>query len=548
MDDFPTAPLVLVVDDEINTTIMLQHIFEREGYRVYRVNNGFEALETARTIHPDLILLDILMPGMNGFEVLKRLKEDPRTTSIPTILVTANARQPADVAYGLNLGADDYLYKPFAPQELLARAESKIKARKLEEALHRRTRQLEALLQASERLNQHLSTHELLDIIIDLALELLPGDAGAVYLFSEAGKVISQRVLDRDQQPLPSPITKIATLHRLSKQQTGVWSPNEIDLGIYAKCLSTVLEHGSQLLGVLTVFSIDDVHYEDHHIPLIEGIARQSALAVRNAQLYDVQSRYASSLEDMVSERTAELEAAQKLLIRSEKLASIGQLAASIAHEINNPLMPIGLLLESLVDSLNESDVAVDFREIEMIQEHVERIRRIVRNLLDFARSGTELTSLDVKQLIENIIKLNQKFFEHERITVISNLQPLPPIYGSKYQLEAVFMNLALNAQAAMSPGGILTIAGYPEGENIVIEFQDTGSGIDPDVIDHIFDPFFSTKPNGTGIGLFVCFSVVQGHHGTISVKSKVGEGTTFTIHLPIHQPSRSELERLPVL
>src|SRR5215217_1503639 len=176
-----SPPLVLVADDEVNTTIMLQRIFEREGYQVERVNDGIAALAAAQQLLPDLILLDIRMPGMSGFDVLRMLRENPITAGIPTILITANAREPADVARGLDLGADDYLYKPFAPQELVARAQSKMKARQLEDALQRRTQELAALLRVSENLNQHLERNELLELILRLLPELLPGDIAAIY-------------------------------------------------------------------------------------------------------------------------------------------------------------------------------------------------------------------------------------------------------------------------------------------------------------------------------------------------------------------------------
>ena len=122
-----TTPLVLVADDEINTTLMVQHIFEREGFRVERANNGIAALESAKTLLPDLILLDIMMPGMNGFDVLRRLREDEQTRLIPTIMMTANARTPDNVALGLNLGADDYVVKPFEPLELVVRVQALLK-------------------------------------------------------------------------------------------------------------------------------------------------------------------------------------------------------------------------------------------------------------------------------------------------------------------------------------------------------------------------------------------------------------------------------------
>jgi len=535
MDNNNPSPLLLVADDEVNTTIMLQHIFEREGYRVKAVTNGIAALETVKRLLPDVILLDILMPGMNGFDVLLHLREDERTANIPTIMVTANAREPADVARGLTLGADDYLYKPFAPQELLARVQSKIKARQLEEALHRRTQQLEALLRVSEKLNDHQEVGNLLELIPELALQLLPGEVAAIYHLSESGEIGDWRLLNQTQTEVNLPHDQLIT-RALRQDGASQWH----DDPALGNGMSVRLQHANILLGVLALISQSHT-YEAHHLRLFEGIGRQAALALRNAQLYEIQADYAQHLEEKVTARTAELQSAQQLLIRSEKLASIGHLAASIAHEINNPLMPINIFLEDLEDDLKAQGVRYDPHELQMIRENVERIRRIVRSLLEFARdSGPELSQLDISHVLEGVIKLNTKFFLHERVTIKANLPTLPPVYGSKDQLEAVFMNLALNAQAAMENGGTLTINAKQENNDIVVDFTDTGCGIPPDKIERIFDPFYSTKPQGTGLGLFVSFGIIEGHHGTIGVKSQVGKGTQFTIRLPTSKAQQS--------
>ena len=142
--------------------------------------------------------------------------------------------------------------------------------------------------------------------------------------------------------------------------------------------------------------------------------------------------------------------------------------------------------------------------------------------------------------MIERIVDLNRKFFEKEGMTIETELEPLPPIYGSKDQLEQVFMNLSLNAQAAMHRKGRLFIQATTEGNDVIIRFRDNGMGIPADQIDRIFDPFFSTKPNGTGLGLFVSYGIMQGHHGVIEVESKVNKGTTFTLRLPIHQTAQA--------
>jgi signal transduction histidine kinase/DNA-binding NarL/FixJ family response regulator len=529
------APLILIVDDEVTTTIMLQHVFEREGYRVARVNNGPEALRFAAQNQPDLILLDILMPGMNGFEVLRKLRDDEQTATIPTILITANARQPADVARGLGLGADDYVTKPFAPQELIARAQSKIRSRQLEENLASRTRELEVLLGASELLSQRMSRAELLDLAPSLLLDLLPGDRAAIALYDGAD---NQRLISRSGDAAVNQEAFFGFLNQLDMSgDTLLWpgdqnaTHSELGHGVASE-----LRHSDTRLGRIAVAGAAQP-YEPNHLRLFSGIVKQIGLAIQNARLNEFQENYASQLEEEVAIRTAELQSAQKLLIRTEKLASIGHLAASIAHEINNPLMPIRTLLESIVEDMQDRNIDYDRQSVEIIQASIERIRGIVSRLLEFSREpNAEMAMLDVNEVVESVVALNRKFFQHEQIEIVEVLRPLPPIFASKDQLGQVFMNMTLNAQAAMKGGGTLTVRTYAEPRFAVVEFTDTGVGIAAADLDKIFDPFFSTKPNGTGLGLFVSHGIIEAHNGSIEVRSTPGQGTTFLVRLPIHR------------
>jgi len=531
------SPLVLVADDEIPTTIMLQRIFEREGYQVECVNDGVSALETAQKLLPDLILLDIQMPRMNGFEVLRLLRESARTAAIPTIMITAKARQASDIARGLNLGADDYMHKPFDPRELLARAQSKIKARQLEDNLHRRTQELEALLRVGEELGQYLEVSELLDLVLYLALDLLPGEAAAICQLDEQQQITTIRMKTKGDNSNDDPFpTENLVRDLLAWNDAVMWPPDERLARQFKNGMAVLLAHGNNLLGILVLVG-QSTQYDENHLRLFKGIGRQAALALRNAQLYELQANYALHLEDMVAARTAELQSAQQMLIRSEKLASIGHLAASIAHEINNPLQPIRNILDDMSEDIHNRR-PIDSRDIMILQESVERIRRIVSQLLEFtgkrSTGDNDLQLLDISQVVESIITLNRTFLAKEKVEVISDLPPLPTIYGNKDQLEQVFMNLTLNAQAAMQGGGTLNISTGLQGSEIVIRFSDTGCGIPPETLDKVFDPFYSTKPNGTGLGLFVSYGIIQSHHGSIEVESKVNVGTTFTIKLPI--------------
>ena len=533
--DHSIPPIVLVADDEVHTTVMLERIFEREGYRVQSVNDGIAALETAQRIIPDLILLDIQMPGMNGFDVLRSLRDSEATASIPTILVTAKARKPSDVAHGLNLGADDYIYKPFDPRELVARAESKMKARQLEEKLQRRTQELEALLRIGEELNQSLEVSELLELVLFLSLDLLPGTLAAIYQFDEHEEVIAYRFQTiHDQGTYQYDADRILSAF-LDLRRPVLWSQDELVSEEFPYGMMIPLQHSTSLIGMLMVVSENDP-YDENHLRLFTGIGRQTALALRNAEMYEILSSHADHLEEMVAARTADLQSTQQMLIRSEKLASIGHLAASIAHEINNPLQPIRIHLEHMTEDIQNSD-PVDVVAIENIQESIERITRIVSQLLDFAgkrTSDSDAEFIDLDKVLQGVIRLNEKLFEQKQIMMVSNIDPLPQIYGSKDQLEQVFMNIILNAHAAMNGGGKLNISAEVMDENAIIRFADTGHGIPSDKIHNIFDPFYSTKEDGTGLGLFVSYGIIQNHQGDIEVASTVGAGTTFTIRLPV--------------
>jgi len=315
-----------------------------------------------------------------------------------------------------------------------------------------------------------------------------------------------------------------------------LWPENRLLAGVVSG-IAAPLTQGDDFVGVIFLLS-DDYGYDANHLRLFQGISRQAALSIRNTQLYEVQANYAMHLEEMVAARTAELQSAQQLLIRAEKLASIGRLAASIAHEINNPLQPIRIHLEDMLEDI-QNNAPLDTRAIQTIQESVERIRRIVSQLLEFSgkrnANAQELQLLDINQVIEGVLSLNRKFFEKEGLHITTDFSAIPGVYGSKDQLEQVFMNVVLNAKAALAAGGQLHVHTEHKNGQVIITFQDSGCGIPPEQIDKIFDPFFSTKANGTGLGLFVSYGIIEGHHGTISVDSQLGVGTTVTIQLPAH-------------
>lgn len=527
-------PLILVADDQMPTAVMLERVFEFEGYHVEKVYDGEAAVEAASTMLPDLILLDIQMPKKNGFEVLKILRESQHTAEIPTILITAMG-EFKDVVHGLQLGADDYLRKPFHPQELLARAKSKIRESELKGDLRRRTQELEALLRVSEELSQHLEMEVLLDFVLFLIIDLIPCQVAAIYRVDD-GHIADGRIRNKDGSVVEQPINLDDAIQWiLQTNQPTLWpTENHISVENYKSGIIIPLQYGNTISGILTV--LNDQNYDTSHMRLLHGIARQTALALRNAELYEIQANYALHLQDMVAERTAELESAQEMLIRSEKLASVGRLAASVAHEIKNPLFPIQINLDDMLEDLRDSR-PIHIEDIERTLESVHRIRHIVENLLEFTgkrHSGiTEFQPINVNGIINSIIELNRKVFEQEDIGINLEVDELPYVLGNKYQLEQVLMNLILNARDAMQRYDTLTIRAFAENDQVIVHVEDTGSGIAAEVIDNIFEPFISTKEHGSGLGLFISYGIIQNHKGEIEVASEVGTGTRFTLTLP---------------
>ncbi|MCA9912820.1 MAG: response regulator, partial [Anaerolineae bacterium] len=314
-------PTVLVVDDHLPAAEMVSNLFALRGYDVVAVHNGPDALQAARQNDFDLILLDIMMPGMDGYQVLQELRSNPITVDIPVIFITAKD-EAADVEQGLKLGADDYVTKPLKPRELFARVKNKLEARTLQRALKRRTTDLEALLRVSEALNTQLELEELLNVILYLVLDLVPSQAVVLFHMVETASRPQMYILQRHEQQLieleSDPLLDTFT----GDSQYVSWGIEQLELtplsGMAAK-----LQHGDHLHGLLTVLGEQD--FDEHHLRVFEAISRQVTLAIRNAELYAHEVEYAERLEEMVEERTTELRSAQELLIRAEKLAAAGR-------------------------------------------------------------------------------------------------------------------------------------------------------------------------------------------------------------------------------
>jgi signal transduction histidine kinase len=294
------------------------------------------------------------------------------------------------------------------------------------------------------------------------------------------------------------------------------------------------------------------------------AVSRQVSSAVANAKLYEQTRTQAAALEAANQEMAAingqllaanlELREANETitaqhasLVRAAKMASMGTLAAGIAHEINNPLAIIAGYSEALLRRIESGETIAEAqldrlrRYLEAINSECFRCKEITQGLLALSRERTLTRNVgNVNECIEETLALLNFHLEHDARSVALDLDPaIPDMACDPNQLQQVFLNLALNAMDAMGPGQKLHITTSAGDGWIRAELCDEGSGIQPELLDRIFDPFFTTKPegSGTGLGLAMCQAIIEQHEGTIDVASVLGEGTTFTIRLPIKDP-----------
>jgi signal transduction histidine kinase/DNA-binding response OmpR family regulator len=540
-------PLILVADDEKNAVLLLTRILERDGFEVESAEDGEITLHKARTLQPDLILMDVQMPRLNGFEVTARLREDPSTARIPVIFVTAAARDPSDVAHGFQLGADDYIRKPYDYHELLARANSKMRARQLEDRLQRRSEELEALVRIGGEFNLRLGLAELTELILVIAHEEFEADHAELFLFDDEQRLLLCRDLSNGAQT-PEEVENI-----LSREDTlagRVYHTQEPILITAAEedqplsplsaldlrsGMGAPLKHHGRLLGILTVGHENPGHFGESNLKMLRSVGEQATLAVRNAQLHAALQSYAQNLESMVETRTQELRAAQAQLVQTEKLAALGRLAAGMAHEVNNPLQPVLNCLETAIEDV-ENAQPVDLESLRVAESEVQRIKTIVSRLLDFSRpSNEERVPVNLHELIHEVLTLTNKQLERMQVSVEARLSPVEPVMGSPTQLKQVLLNLVLNAMESMPGGGLITIETRADEKGTAILVEDSGSGIDEETMAQIFEPFYSTKGTGTGLGLSVSYGIIQGHGGCIEVESEPSKGSRFTVWLPCH-------------
>jgi PAS domain S-box-containing protein len=294
---------------------------------------------------------------------------------------------------------------------------------------------------------------------------------------------------------------------------------------------------GTERLGLLQLNDRRKGRFNLEKIALLERLAGYLVVALAKFRAEEKLQSLNEDLELIVEKRTLELQETQKHYLHAEKLSAIGKLSASIAHEFNNPLQGIITIIRGV-----KKYVPLEKKDAELVDlalQECHRMKNLILSLRDFNRpSSGKKTLTDVHKSLDAIMILQRSDFKSKQISVVLNYaENLPQIIAVSDQIKQVFLNLLTNAaDACHKGGGVITVSTWQENDRVAVAIKDNGVGIKPDEMEHIFRPFFTTKPEvkGTGLGLSVSYGIIKKHQGEFRVKSQPGEGTTFTVMLPI--------------
>ena len=512
---------ILIVDDYADDIRILSEELQPDC-QVFAASNGQQALDRVAANPPDLILLDVVMEGMSGHDVCRKLKADSATRHIPIIFITAKGDEQ-DETEGFALGAVDFISKPFCLSVVRARVETILKLKKemdlreklandlklLNEELETKVEEQVAKLRVAD--NEIRSSEELLRIIFENILDLvfMTDDAGDfTYISSNIPHVIG-------------------------------YSMEELQgMGNVSELVSDIREHSKELEHNETVEGIEQVIVDK------SGRARVFLINVKSVSIRD-------STRLWTCREITQRKKLEDRLRHAYKMEAIGTLAGGIAHDFNNILSAIVGYTEISKDSI-ECGMPVPPGYLDRVLEASSRAKDLVHQILMFSReTEKELKPVKISIPVEEALRLIRASIP-TTIEIHKSIQSDAAVMTDPTQIHQLVMNLCTNAAHAMQKtGGVLTInlidddvvtpldlEQHPElscGNYVKLSVSDTGHGIPSKLIDRIFDPFFSTKEKGegTGMGLSVVHGIVKQHNGTIQVNSQSDKGTTFEIFLP---------------
>ena len=496
---------ILMVDDQPAKLLSYEVILAELGENLIKATTATEALNTLLKTDIAVVLMDVSMPDLDGFELADVIRQHPRFQKTAIIFISGVHLTDSDKIQGYRSGAVDYISVPVVPEVLRAKIGVFVD-------LHRKTRQLERLnnnlerlvTERTEELRQREEQYRTRAELLDLATEaIVVRDMNGAVQFWNAGA-----------------------------EELYGWSREEM----LAQDMHSMLH---------TVFPVP---HEEIEAALREQKSWQGNLVQRTRSGGEVVVAYRKTMNDESNailevgrDITAQLQA-EEALRETEKLAAMGRVAGIIAHEINNPLAAITNTLYLVRNHPSLDDTARHFAD--MAEQELQRVSHITRQTLSFYRESKQPIAVNISELLDDVLELQGRALTASRIQVRKRYFTSPVVQGFPVELRQVFLNLVGNAVQAMPTGGTLGLTVREASDwssqrrGTVISILDSGVGINPEDAKRLFQPFFSTKSTkGTGLGLWISKGIVQKYDGSLScrsIRTRHGSTTCFRVFLPV--------------
>ncbi|WP_091737332.1 response regulator [Phenylobacterium immobile] len=525
---------ILVVEDSETQALALRRVLEAEGFTVQTATSAERALEMLNEQVPDLLVADFHLPGMDGRELSRQIRLNGRTRALPLLMLTS-ARELDLERQGLESGADAYVPKAAGMDVVVARLRTLLRPALVAPRPERGDAFRPGVLlvvhdSATQRLRlSHLLAHEGYETLSASTLDeavALATDAVDCVVAPFSGLGLPELELCRRLDALR--MTRAAGF-QIVVIGPGADRPNDL-----------AATFGAGADGVVASDDDDDVLKVR-----IRALMRRKLLADENRRVDEAEAR--AAVADELAAANGRLREAQAQLVQSAKMASLGELVAGIAHEINNPLAfilghqdTIERLSANALEALPpDSPPAVDLTKardrLASMRIGLQRIQELVLNLRKFSRlDHAEKQDLDVADAAETVLALLKP--KLGAIEIQRDMTAKGLLHGSPALLNQVVMNIVANAADALDGAGVIRIATANDGETYRIDIDDSGPGVPADVRERIFEPFFTTKPvgSGTGLGLAIAYNVVKAHGGEILVGDSPLGGARFSLMLPV--------------
>jgi len=514
----PTVNL-LIVDDKDTNVLLLTELLKSLKINLITASSGQEALAITKGIDLALALIDVQMPGMNGYEMAVELNKE-RAEPVPVIFITASYPDNSQILRGYEAGAVDYIVKPFVTKVLISKVKVFIRL----------------YLQKQETLNVTKELRQISEFLSEANKELILKDEEyrALLNASPDGVLL---------------INSDGVFEDLSRSAMTLFGANDPKAIINKKYMKFVASGQKEKIK-----KIKDQLKSD-------GLALNYEILLKKAdQSYfpseisvaHIERQHRSSINYMLLVRDiSERKIIESQLIHSERLASLGEMASGMAHEINQPLNTISLVLDNMILEASQNEVlSKDYFEKKSykIFESIQRIKNMIDHVRIFSRSKSEAPNapFDINESIRNAISLMNEQIRLKGINLVATLKEGLPFHtGNTFELEQVIINMISNAEDALLEksrmlrrdyGMFIRLFTYTDSKNIYIDIEDNGTGIKEENKDRIFQPFFSTKESGkgTGLGLSISYTIVKNMKGSIQVESESMKGTTFRIIFPM--------------